>query len=578
MLKKQEISGRSIRFLAGGTETGRESVYGDSPDRGILPVFRLPSGILNTYKMTGTPRQLSCIICIGDRAGMKLNADIIHHELKKNYTVEMYGTGTNRLVLSLPEFYMENEVEFLTEHLYLATADHLPKRPRIGKDAVLVCIGEHINLKNYRNRICLIIIKNKADFFKVYQYLQGIFDFYDEWERQLYQDLFNDEEVQRLVSDSAAVFPHPLFVLDKGFHYIAASDDDASNEDWQPGENGALHTDAVDKFLSAYELMTEKKGAIRFDLLNKKVLCVNLFNKNGNYEGCLCIDQDNGSFEGEGALAEYLGSMLELAIAKNPAVINDEQSSLRQVMRTLVEEMPLSYTQRWVLNAANRKNTYVCVLMEYQTTHSPLPVSYICDSFEELFEDSFAFPLDQMMTGFVDIGSLGDKKKDYRAGLNRKLKDFIARMRLNAGISNEFNDLFDIRIHYLQARSALENGKMMSPAGNLFYFASYALTEMIINSLGGLPSEAYYPSGLKNVLEHDRTSGVSYLETLKVFLEENMSYTAAAQKLFIHRSTLIDRIARIERELHVNLQDSDQRLQLEILLKAIDIEQMVRMQ
>jgi ABC-type lipoprotein export system ATPase subunit len=266
------------------------------------------------------------------------------------------------------------------------------------------------------------------------------------------------------------------------------------------------------------------------------------------------------------------------AIAKNPAVINDEQSSLRQVMRTLVEEMPLSYTQRWVLNAANRKNTYVCVLMEYQTTHSPLPVSYICDSFEELFEDSFAFPLDQMMTGFVDIGSLGDKKKDYRAGLNRKLKDFIARMRLNAGISNEFNDLFDIRIHYLQARSALENGKMMSPAGNLFYFASYALTEMIINSLGGLPSEAYYPSGLKNVLEHDRTSGVSYLETLKVFLEENMSYTAAAQKLFIHRSTLIDRIARIERELHVNLQDSDQRLQREILLKAIDIEQLVRMQ
>lgn len=509
---------------------------------------------------------------------MKLNADIIHHELRKHYTVEMYGSGTDRLILPRPEFYMENEVDFLPEHLYLATADHLPKRPRIGNNAVLVCIGEHINLKNYKNRICLISIKNKADFFRVYQTLQEIFDFYDEWERILYQDLFNDEEVQQLITDSAAVFSHPLFVLDKGFHYIAASDDDKSNEDWQPGGNGALHTEAVDKFLSSYELMTEKKGAIRFDLLDKKVLCVNLFNKNGNYEGCLCIDQDSGSFEGEGALAVYLGSILELAIAKNPAVINDEQSSMRQVMRTLVEEMPLSYTQRWVLNAANRKHTYVCILMEYQTSHSPLPVSYICDSFEELFGDSFAFPQDQMMVGFADIEPLREKKREYQVGLNRKLKDFIARMRLNAGISNEFNDLFDIRIHYLQARSALENGKMMSPTGNFFYFASYALTEMIINSLGGLPSEAYYPSGLKNVLEHDRTSGVSYLETLKVFLEENMSYTSAAQKLFIHRSTLIDRIARIERELNVDLQDSDQRLQLEILLKAIDIESILRMQ
>ena len=99
---------------------------------------------------------------------------------------------------------------------------------------------------------------------------------------------------------------------------------------------------------------------------------------------------------------------------------------------------------------------------------------------------------------------------------------------------------------------------------------------MIINSLGGLPAEAYYPAGFKDLLEHDRDSGVSYLETLQVFLEENMSYTAASQKLFIHRSTLIDRISRIEKELNISLKDSDKRLQLELLLKAINIEEMLR--
>ena len=77
------------------------------------------------------------------------------------------------------------------------------------------------------------------------------------------------------------------------------------------------------------------------------------------------------------------------------------------------------------------------------------------------------------------------------------------------------------------------------------------------------------------MLEHDKESGISYLETLKVFLEEGMSYTSTAQKLYIHRSTLIDRISRIEKELNIDLKDSDKRLQLEILLKAIDLEKIL---
>jgi DNA-binding PucR family transcriptional regulator len=99
---------------------------------------------------------------------------------------------------------------------------------------------------------------------------------------------------------------------------------------------------------------------------------------------------------------------------------------------------------------------------------------------------------------------------------------------------------------------------------------------MVINSLCGLPPEAYYPAGFASLLEHDKDGGISYLQTLTAFLEENMSYTATAKRLYIHRSTLIDRISRIERELGIDLRDSDRRLQLEILLKAMSIEELMR--
>jgi DNA-binding PucR family transcriptional regulator len=159
-----------------------------------------------------------------------------------------------------------------------------------------------------------------------------------------------------------------------------------------------------------------------------------------------------------------------------------------------------------------------------------------------------------------------------------KLEDFVSGLYLQAGISNEFTDLFDIRIHYSQAESALENGDLLNPGKNVCRFSDYALAEMIINSLGGMPAEAYFPAGFKEVLKHDAVSGVSYLETLKVFLEENMSFSSAAKRLYVHRSTLIDRVERIEKELKLDLSDPDQRLLLNMLIKAIELEKSLRSQ
>ena len=104
------------------------------------------------------------------------------------------------------------------------------------------------------------------------------------------------------------------------------------------------------------------------------------------------------------------------------------------------------------------------------------------------------------------------------------------------------------------------------------------LMELLSNALGGLPAEAYYPAGLKKLLAHDAVSGVSYLETLRVFLEENLNYNRTAEVLYIHRSTLTDRISRIQRELGLDLSDPNERLQLMILFKAMEIDEIIKKQ
>ena len=52
--------------------------------------------------------------------------------------------------------------------------------------------------------------------------------------------------------------------------------------------------------------------------------------------------------------------------------------------------------------------------------------------------------------------------------------------------------------------------------------------------------------------------------------------SSASRRLYLHRSTLVERIERTEKELAVNLKNPGQRLQLQILLKALDLEKIMQ--
>ncbi|MBQ6388501.1 MAG: helix-turn-helix domain-containing protein [Mogibacterium sp.] len=509
---------------------------------------------------------------------MKLNAEILYSELSGRYLAEFFRNGDNALTLHRPEFYMDDEKDFLDGHVYLATVEHLPQRPRIQRNAVLVCIGDSFGLNYYKDRLSLILIRSRADFFKVFRVLQEIFEKYEEWERSLYRDLIGDMDISGMISRSEEIFRMPIYVIDKSFRFVAASSSDGGNS-WMQEGSETLNPESFSTFLSAANMMTERKNAFTLDIHDKPVMCVNLFTRNGEYAGCLCLDMKGAAnAPGTDKLAEYLAGIIELAFERNPHLQSDSQASVKGLMQTLIEEMPLSRAQRVVLRSVNETMKCICIYFRSTERHQKMPLSYICSVIEEMFAGSYAFIYDDGIICLLNTEGIEGKDGAESATFNlaKKLRAFCRQMRLCAGVSGEFSDLFNTRVHFLQAQSALEDGRLLNPDDTLFYFSSYALTEMIINSLGGLPAEAYFPEGLKALLEHDRKSPVSYLETLRVFLEENLSYTSTAQKLFIHRSTLIDRIERIEREMKIDLKNSEQRLQLEMLLKAMDLEEVMR--
>ena len=79
----------------------------------------------------------------------------------------------------------------------------------------------------------------------------------------------------------------------------------------------------------------------------------------------------------------------------------------------------------------------------------------------------------------------------------------------------------------------------------------------------------YYPDGLRRLIEHDKDSSISYVDTLRTYLNNHMAVTKTARDLFIHRSTLLERLVRIRDILKEDLTDPDIRLQIQILLRAL---------
>ena len=238
----------------------------------------------------------------------------------------------------------------------------------------------------------------------------------------------------------------------------------------------------------------------------------------------------------------------------------------------LVDEIPLDGLERAMLEARNEDQAYVCIRIRLDHRLSQLPIGYVCTMVESTFSHSIAFEHHRTsVVAFVDVDSLRDESGRYRDELRRRLKPFVTSLQAKAAISDLITSLSRARLYFLQASTTLENGSLLDPDQGIYEFQDYALSGMVINALGDMPVDMLCSEGLRRLIGHDESSQTSYVETLRALLDNNMSVTKAARALYVHRSTLIERLSRIRRELDEDLDDPDVRLRIQIVLKALSI-------
>lgn len=509
---------------------------------------------------------------------MRLNADIIYDNLRKDVSVDMSGQKEPELLLERPIFCLGDESVFLSNRLYIVMADRFPSHPIVKRGAVIVYVGDSMQLSYYQNRCCLLRIRENKDLFHIANLIQDIFDRYDAWDERLQEILDTTASIREMVEASYGIFENPLFVLDSDFGILgqAGFGKEAFPQQAQRLGDKSLDFPLLGQFLEERDLSIYEKKPILLNILDKSTLSTNLYYKE-EYIGSLTIDyQLRHHRSSDITLSKYFAQKLVKALRKVSAASSNKRKLQRQALQDLVEGLPAGLNHHRALESADPDKQYVCAKIKLDSRLEQLPVGYLYNELETIFPHCMTFEYDASVIGIISIDYLQDESGRYQEKLRGLFQPFIHSVNMKVGVSDAFQNLLEVRMYYHQASAALENGNFLYPNQQYYIFQNFALTELIMNAVGDLPIEMYYSDGMRRLMQHDADAPVSYIDTLRVYLDQNMSIGKTAALLYVHRSTLLERIDRIKRELGTDLKDLDERLRIQILLKAAQVRDQIR--
>ena len=502
---------------------------------------------------------------------MKLNADIVFDNLPENLHASMTGPKEFSLALKRPELYAGGNRPFEENRLYVVHADRIPQSAHTQRGCVIISIGDSLRLERYRKRCTVIAVSPDADFYETFNIVQNIFDSYDAWEDELSQIIGEDADISRLLTCSERIFGNPLFAIDADFRILGFSRLAATleaNPVANPVSGGSLRLDAFDQFLELHDLSMDEHEPLVLELLDQTTLNCNLFEAD-EYQGCVTVHYSQRTYRpSDKPLIAFLADKLLAAMRQLAAHSPEGLGSLRQALQNLVEERPLDSIERSVVADASSNHRYICMRMKLSNQLEQLPLGYVRNTVEGAFPHSIVFEYHRnSVIAIIDIDALGNT--DYHAEIARCIEPFTRTMEMKAGLSNPSDDLLNARALFLQANAALDLGILFAPDESVFAFDDFALRKMTMDAVGEMPLNLLVPEGLRRLIEHDRSSSTSYVETLRTYLNCNMGVAKTAAALYVHRSTLLERLGRIKRELAIDLDDPDEQLRLRLLLKAM---------
>lgn len=493
---------------------------------------------------------------------MKLNLYILAEKLSQyNPRVQCQDFMVKDLINV--SFLPDNCAEANNSYVYITTSAKIEKFSDFH-ELSLIILGEPDTNLSDKNCYDFIIIEEKLSEFDILSAVQSAFDYYNKWDAKLINELLSAKPIQEVLDTCSEVLTNPISLSDTANVLIAKSGvfpAEVTDIIWKSlltHGYGKIELFPV-RFRKLFEMCIAARTPVMMPPLSEpsdiRLIAAALVKDDIHFANLILTELTSKFTLGQLSLTEHIQRRLEYSnqIPVGPAdYANGTSYILTQLIKGIaIEDEMIDYflkKQHW-----NRSDSYYLLAANFDSGE-PLNSVYRSShlvNIKQAIPESYVLFVDNIL---VIIYRCTESVLNKREIVHR-LRDTLCKLRWFAGMSMKFNGYENLNIAMLQATTAFDYGKTLSPGQNVYVFDEI-YNYCFINSLGDKNSilEFCHPKMLAILAEKD-TWKIELLKTLSVYLKNGRNTSLTTSILHIHRNTLINRLKSIEVMMDVKLDD-----------------------
>ncbi len=384
------------------------------------------------------------------------------------------------------------------------------------------------------------------------------YEYYYSWESSLFQKITGSTSLQELLEMTHRIFNCPMSICNsRGWDYAMTNGDapyiHPLQEEFLYGSSDDP-TPAADRQTFLKNLNDINPVVIYSAAHRCNVLFANIW-LDGERAGAIVAYETEKPFTiADHQIMTVFQNIITIYATINKGILRSRSALSEYLIDVLDNKQSRSYTISKILKYPNWKpgDQYIILCAASRKTTDSIFLNHLCDNLENTSFKPQTFIYDNKMIALINMKNVQD-----RTAFLNEIKKAVSSHLFSWGLSHEFYGISQFAQYYPQACHALSeafkenaHGKTMRETA-VDYIRNHCISDDELQSL--LHPDAMF------LIEYDKVNHTLYANTLYWFLLFSCNYTDAANKLHLHRNTLIYRINRIENLVSANFSDVAER-------------------
>lgn len=172
----------------------------------------------------------------------------------------------------------------------------------------------------------------------------------------------------------------------------------------------------------------------------------------------------------------------------------------------------------------------------------------------------------QILLGFQDKKDIDYKLKNFNDQVVKIIEQRFNNMDIRIGAGRYYQGLENVNKSFADAVKAVRIGKLLTDR-NIITFDELGIFKILGQDFLIEELKDFYKTTLKPLVDYDRDKSTELVKTLEAYFQFNGNLSRSSEYLYTHYNTILYRIERIKQITGMDLDNPNDRLNLEIALK-----------